>query len=90
MQHNLLEWLQEVFLEVETSKLLLDQKLVCELSQGVDCEDGYHEVGVGADPHKVFTQHLPYLGPNKPDPRHVEVCNLHYGLQTELAWVHRI
>ena len=90
VQHYPLEGLEEVLLKVETSKLLLDQELVCELPQGVDGKNGHHEVGVRADPHEVLTEHLPYLGPNEPDPRHVQVCHLHDGLQTELARVHRV
>jgi len=33
VEHNLLKWLEEVFLEVEASELLLDQEFIGKLAQ---------------------------------------------------------
>ena len=49
MQHDLLKRMQEVLLEVEACKLLLEKELIGELSKGVDRENGNVEVLVGAN-----------------------------------------
>ena len=87
MQHDLLEWIQEVFLEVEAGKLLLEQELVGQLTKRVDGENRHVEVLVGPNVDKVLAEHLPDPGPNEPDSGHVQVCDLDKGLQTKLARV---
>ena len=90
MQHDLLKRLEEVLLEVEASKLFLDQELIRKLSEGVDGEDRNVKVLVRADMHEVLTQHLPDPGPHEPDSGHVEVSYLNQCLQTELSRVYRV
>ena len=87
MEHNLLKRLQEIFLEVETSKFFLDQEFICKLSERVNGKDGNVEVFVGTDMNKVFTQHLPDPSPHESDSCHVKVSDLNESLQTELARV---
>jgi hypothetical protein len=90
MQHDLLKGMQEVLLEVEACKLLLEKELIGKLSQGVNCENGNVEVLVGAHMDEVFTEHLPNTGPDESDSSHVEVSYLDKGLQTELSGVYSV
>jgi hypothetical protein len=73
VEHDLIEWLQEVLLEVEAGELLPDEELVSQLSQGVNGEDGDNDVGMGANLDEVLAQHLPDLGPYESDTCHVEI-----------------
>ena len=83
----MLKWLQEVFLEIKARKLILDQELVSELSEGIDGEDGDVEVLVATHVNEVLRQHLPNPCPHESDPSHVEVGDLHELLQAELSGV---
>lgn len=53
VEHDLLEGVQEILLEIEGHEFFTFEEFVSELSQTVDSENGHHEVGMGADPDKV-------------------------------------
>ena len=85
VKHDLLKRHQEVFLEVEASKFILDEELVGKLSKGVNSKDGNVEVLMRADMNKVLAEHLPDSGPDKPDTSHIEVCDFNEGLQAKFS-----
>ena len=80
MQHDLLKWLQEVLLEVEACELFLDQKLICELSQGVDSKNGHIQILVRANMDEMLAEHLPNACPDESDSCHVQISDLNKGL----------
>ena len=90
VEHDLIEWLQEILLEVEAGEFLSDEELVGQLSQGVNGEDGDYNVGMGANLDEMLAQHLPNLGPYKSDTGHVKISNEDEGLQTKLSRVNRV
>ena len=90
VQHDLVERLQEVFLEIETSKLLFNQELISQLSERVNRKQSHHDIRMRSNFDEMLTQHLPDFGPHEPDSCHVQIGNKHKSLETELArlnWV---
>ena len=87
MKHDLLKRLQEIFLKVETCELFLDQEFICQLSQWVNGKDWDIEVLVGAYVDEVLTKHLPDPRPDESDSGHVQICDFHEGLKTELSCI---
>jgi hypothetical protein len=49
VQHNSLEWLEEILLEVIVPEFLFHEELICELAEGIDGVEGYIKILVGAD-----------------------------------------
>lgn len=89
-KHNRVEGLQEVFLEVVATELLLHQELVRQLSERVDGVEGNIQVVVLSNIVEVLTQVLPDLLPHKADSSHVEVSHLDQLLKRKLSRVFQI
>ncbi len=86
VRHDVLERLEEVLLELETSQFLNLHEAHRQLPEGVERKEHDGSVGVASNPVEVLSEHIPDVAPFEPDTGHVVVADLDDLLETVCAW----